>query len=202
MRKFIRTMLILSGVFLSGSPVGIYGQSEFPTEQIHLRLKDSPVYGEEATVRPASVLLKSNVAKNADGSGSLTAVLLLTNRAAFGCQSDPDAPLASGKEFVVGISLYESFLAGEGPERTILHQMLFSRASAAEKNRPVTLQRKGGAAVLYRSGTGEARWQSLKLGGEENGITISGQGEKTLLTFDYSDGTSYVKGRVIPTRCP
>lgn len=169
---------------------------------IHVRLDSSPIYKEMAAVSLASALLKKQIARNDDGSGSLTAVLLLTTRPGFACQSDPDVSLASEKEFIIGISLYEAFAAREGPEKTVLHQMLFSAPKTLDLSHPVVFQWKGETAVLFRVGAGESQWQSLKSGREENGLTISSEGGDTVVALDYGDQATQIQGRVRPTRCP
>lgn len=170
--------------------------------QLHVRLESSPLYKEGTKVTLASALLKKHSSRNADGSGSLTAVLLLTNHPGFGCAANPDMPLASEKEFLIGIALYESFEASEGPERTIVHQMLFGGSGSSNADPAVTLQWRGDAAVLFRSGAGDSKWQSLKKGRLENSLTISQEDGKTTFSLDYADEASQVKGRVLPTRCP
>lgn len=201
MRQVFAVALVLWVVFC-GIPGSAQGKGEAAGNQLQVRLEGSPVYQDAATVSLASVLLKKQTTRNADGSGSLTAVLLLTNRPGFDCQGDPDMPLASDTEFIIGISLYEAFVANEGPEKTVLHQMLFSGSRALDQSQPAILQWKGQAAVLFRFGAGKTKWHSMKKGREENGLTISEEGGKTILALDYSDQTKQVKGRVLPIRCP
>ena len=189
-------------VVLCGTQGLAQSKGEAPGSQLHVRLEGSPVYKEGTTVALASALLKRHGFRNADGSGSLAAVLLLTNHPGFGCEADPDMPLASEREFIIGISLYEAFAAGEGPEKTVLHQMLFSAPKTLDQNQPVVFQWKSGTAVLFRVGAGISKWHSLKRGREENGLTISGESGKALLTLDYADNVSQVRGRVLPTYCP
>ena len=201
MRKRFALTLSL-WVVLCGTHGLAQNNGEAVGSQLQVRLEGSPVYQDAATVSLASVLLKRQTARNADGSGSLTAVLLLTNHPGYGCEADPDIPLASEKEFIFGISLYEAFAANEGPEKTVLHQMLFSAPKTLDQNQPVVFQWKGETAVLFRFGAGISKWRSLKPGREENGLTISGESGKALLTLDYADNVSQVRGRVLPTYCP
>ena len=179
-------------------------QTEAPTaaNEIRLRFEDSAVYKRGATVPLTSVLLKKRITKHTDGSGSLSAVLLLTNRQGFDCQSDPDMELASEAEFIVGISLYEPFQAKESPEETVLHQMLFREIGPAETDPPMSYRWEDNLAVIFRHGGGATAWYSLKKAQAKGALTISEKSGKRLLSFDFEDPTLRVGGMLAPTRCP
>lgn len=179
-------------------------QTEAPTavNEIKLRSEDSAVYKRGATVPLKSVLLKKRITKHTDGSGSVSAVLLLTNRQGFDCQSDPDMELASEAEFILGISLYEPFQPKESPEETVLHQMLFREMGSAETDPPLSYRWEDNLAVIFRHGRGAAAWYSLKKGQAKSALTISEKSGKRLLRFDFEDPTFRAGGMLAPTQCP
>lgn len=201
MRKSYFAVLLSGVALLAGSSLGQIAGAE-ATNRIGLRFEDSAAYNNGATVDLKSVLLKKRIATKTDGSGSLSAILLLTNSEGLGCQADADRPLASETEFVVGISLYESFQAKEGPEKTILHQMLFGGAKSTGSTQSTTFRWEGDAAVLFRHGTGKPAWYTLAKGRAENGVTILEKDGRTVLAIDFADPKLRVEGQVLPHRCP